>query len=124
MNKSRYQFSTKELLLLPLVAIAAPNVNAALNYLFFDMERAAINTWYDSISSTNLIARLPKLVSVSLESFVPRCVDTAVGILIAIALVTIGRLTQPAALLLLVTLPFSPQIGYHPLQINVSMFLP
>lgn len=122
MNASRYQFSTKELVLLPIVAIAALNVNAALNYLLYDVERASNNFWYDSIASTNLIAKLPTLVSFALESIANRGVDTAVAFLIAIVLVTIGRLTRPASLLLLLTLPFSPQIGRSPLDMNVHSF--
>ena len=55
-----------------------------------------------------------------LDWFANRGVDTTVVLLIAIALANVGRLTQPAALLLLVTLPFSPQIGYDSLEISVA----
>lgn len=123
MNETRYQFSTTELLLLPFVAIAAPHVNAALNYLLYDVERASNNIWYDSIASTHLISKLPAAVSFSLESMANRGVDTAVAFLIAIALVTIGRLAQFAALLLLFTLPFSPQIGRSSPDINVHSLM-
>lgn len=119
MNESRYQFSTKELLLLPIVAIAALHVNAALNYLLYDVQRAANNVWYDSIASTHWISQLPTFAFFSLESLANRGVDTSVAFLIAMVLVTIGRLTQPASLLLLLTLPFSPQIGRDSLDINI-----
>lgn len=111
MNESRYQFSTKELLLLPLVAIAAFNVNAALNYLLYDVEREFAKFWFDSISSTNFISSLPTPVGESLGGLFIRSVDMVVAYLIAIVFVFLGRLTQPAALLLLMTLPLSPQIG-------------
>ena len=117
MNESRYQFSTKELLLLPIFAIAATNVNAALNYLFYDVEREVAKFWFDSIASTNFISRLPTPFCESLGGLFIRSVDMVVAYLIAIVLVILGRLTQSAALLLLITLPFSPQIGTNlPLQ--------
>lgn len=117
MNKSRYQFSTIELLLLPLVAIAAFHVNAALNYLLYDVEREFVKFWFDSIASTNFISRLPTPVCESLGGLFIRSVDMVVAYLIAVVLVILGRLTQTAALLLLITLPFSPQIGTNlPLQ--------
>lgn len=111
MNESRYQFSTKELLLLPLVAIAAFNVNAALNYLLYDVEWGFAGFWFDSIASTNFMSTLPTPVCESLGGLFIRSVDMVVVYLLAIVLVNLGRLTQPAGVLLLITLPFSPQIG-------------
>ena len=117
MNESRYQFSTKELLLLPLVAIAAFNVNAALNYLLYDVEWEFARFWFDSIASTNFMSTLPSPICESLGGLFIRSVDMVVAYLIAIVFVILGRPTQPAAVLLLVTLPFSPQIGTNlPLQ--------
>jgi hypothetical protein len=117
MNESRYQFSTKELLLSPLVAIAAFNVNSAFNYLLYDVEWEIARFWFDSIATTNFISRLPTPVGESLGGLFIRSVDMVVAYLIAIVLVVLGRLTQPAAVLLLITLPFSPQIGTNlPLQ--------
>jgi hypothetical protein len=120
MNESRYQFSTKELLLLPLVAIAAFNVNAALNYLLYDVEWEFARFWFDSMASTNFMSTLPTPVFESLGGLFIRSVDMVVAYVIAIVLVILGRLTQPAAVLLLITLPFSPQIGKNlPLQTMV-----
>lgn len=121
MNESRYQFSTKELLLLPIFAIAATNVNAALNYLLYDVEREFARFWFDSIASTNFMSTLPTPVCESLGGLFIRSVDMVVAYLIAIILVILGRLNQPAAVLLLITLPFSPQIGTNlPLQTMYS----
>lgn len=120
MNESHYQFSTKELLLLPIFAIAATNVNAALNYLLYDVEREFARFWFDSIASTNFMSRLRTPFAESLGGLFIRSVDMVAAYLIAIVLVILGRLTQPAAVLLLITLPFSPQIGtLLPLQTMV-----
>ena len=80
MNESRYHFSTKELLLLPIFAIAAFNVNAALNYLLYAItnrfhatQRTMAHCLAIRMGMSTLAPAFP-----SLRSRIPNCVSPVI----------------------------------------------
>lgn len=112
MDSKPYQFGLKDLLLLPVIGLAAIGVNSSLDFVLFDIERWWLHLCLESLETANWYSKLPGFIIRFIETIASRGVDMAAVTLVAVLLVSLGKRTHSAAFLLLVTMPFSPQIGF------------
>lgn len=112
MDSKPNQFGVKDLLMLPLIGIAAVGVNSSLNFVLFDIERWWMHLSLNSIEATNWYSKLPGFAILLIETAASRGVDITAVTLVSILLIYLGKRTYAAAFSLVVTMPFSPQIGF------------